>query len=174
MGGLSFQFGSIRRFHHALVHLQEKVHGVSGSWENWLDPFLRSEAFIQAWVSDVEFDHWQNAKDLSFFTDRKDKLAAVEIISNNLPPPLTKDIVDISNNPGRRVLKQGYVECVGLSMWLSKKFWGKAGGFDIKRLRNAGWHISEVSDNITLLESEVFAENHPESVQKLLRSALYS
>lgn len=171
--GLSFQFGSLRRFDHVFVHLQEQVPGASGGWENWLEPFLRSEGFVQAWVSDVEFDHWQNAKDLSFYTDRKDKLAEVKIISNNLPPPLTRDIVDVSNNPGRRVIKQGYVECVGLSMWLGKKFWEKVGGFDIKRLQDAGWHIRETSDIITIIQSEAFYEDCAEPIQKLLRSALY-
>ncbi len=172
--GLSFQFGSLRRFDLVLVHLQEQVPGASGGWKNWLEPFLWSESFVQAWVSDVEFDHWQNAKDLSFYTDRKDKLAEVKIISNNLPPPLTRDIVDVSNNPGRRVLKQGYVECVGLSMWLGRNFWQKIGGFDIKRLQDAGWRVSEESESITLLESEAFDEKHPKFAQELLRSALYS
>uniref|UniRef100_UPI0019664676 hypothetical protein n=1 Tax=Chromobacterium haemolyticum TaxID=394935 RepID=UPI0019664676 len=36
------------------------------------------------------------------------------------PFPLTQEVVDISKNPGRWVLRNGYIEAVGAFMWVSK------------------------------------------------------
>lgn len=43
--------------------------------------------------------------------------------SNGLPPPLEQLVVDTSGNPGRRVLREGFVEAVGAVMWLGPSFW---------------------------------------------------
>ena len=45
------------------------------------------------------------------------------MVSNGLLYPMTADIVDTSRNPGRSVLRTGYIESVGATMWLGSAFW---------------------------------------------------
>jgi len=47
--------------------------------------------------------------------------------SNGLPPPLARMEIDTSHNPGRRVLRQGFVEAVGSPMWFGAPFWPLVG-----------------------------------------------
>jgi hypothetical protein len=50
----------------------------------------------------------------------------------------------IFQKPGRRILKDGYVEAVGDKMWFSDIFWELIGGRRVKEMSSAGWQIEEI------------------------------
>jgi len=87
--------------------------------ETWVSVFCDDKNFLQARLYDAEYDRWQNAKDLLTYESAGISHAHLPKISNGLPFPLDRDVVDISSNPGRWALKHGYIEAVGSTMWLS-------------------------------------------------------
>ena len=91
---------------------------------NWLAPLLSMSCFVQARVYDKEYEFWQNASDPLQYEVRGRSLEGVKTFMNQ---NLNYVFVDTSTNPGRRVLREGYIEALGHLMWLSPKFWEKVG-----------------------------------------------
>ena len=79
--------------------------------------------FVQARLYDAEYDYWQNAYTISSYTHCGKSTETLPIISNGLPSPLERKIIDISSNPGRREYGDEFVSAVGSVMWLSERFW---------------------------------------------------
>lgn len=94
--------------------------------EAWLEPFL-GEGFRQARLFDEEYDFWQNAADPLQYETRGRSYEGLPMRSNGLPPPLEQMVIDTSRNPGRRVLRRGFIEAVGCPMWLGEAFWSITG-----------------------------------------------
>lgn len=70
-------------------------------------------------LADGAFEYWQNAADLSAYRGHPERLAGCSLVDDGLPPPLARQVVDTSRNPGRRVIRQddSLVEGVGHVMW---------------------------------------------------------
>jgi len=118
--GFGFRFGVVKALEHCFLIIEELEPHKPVSWDTWAAPFLSSLGFIQAWVSNIEYEHWQNAEDpLEYESFGRDH-SLLPKRSNGLPPPLEQLEIDTSNNPGRVELRKGYIEAVGATMWLSK------------------------------------------------------
>ncbi|WP_240791765.1 MULTISPECIES: hypothetical protein [Pseudomonas] len=72
-----------------------------------LAPIFGVQGFIQAWVSDIDYDFWQNATDPLEYECAGRSLFGLPMKSNGLPPPLDQMEIDTSGNPGRNVLGKG-------------------------------------------------------------------
>lgn len=83
---------------------------------------LANPGFVMGWIFNREYDYWQNAADPILYSTAG-IAPPTPLVSNGLPSPLEKSVVDISRNPGRRTLRKGYVEAVGSFMILSPLFW---------------------------------------------------
>jgi hypothetical protein len=94
--------------------------------ELWMAPFLDSQ-FRQARLFDDQYEFWQNAQDPLEYTSAGRNYQGLPMRSNDLPPPLQQMVIDTSRNPGRRVLRNGFVEAVGSPMWLGQEFWAVTG-----------------------------------------------
>jgi hypothetical protein len=173
-GGLAFRFGVVSQWSHSFVHVSEQEIGSAKSWDEWVAPFAMGKGFVQAWVSDVDFDYWQNAQDVMLYEHAQRDYAGLPIVSNGLPPPLQQNVIDISGNPGRRVIRDGYVESVGLRMWLGRSFWERVGERMPERVATAGWATTDLGNDITLLETEEFRAKCTTPTQIALRSAIYA
>jgi hypothetical protein len=66
--------------------------------------------------------------------------------SNGLPFPLEQRVIDTSQNPGRRVLRDGYVEAIGSVMWFGEPFW-RLTGASKQAVRTADWLQCEQLNN---------------------------
>jgi len=173
---LIFQYGVAASFEHCFVQIEERYPAAAGVWDDWINPFVLEAGFVQGWVSDVEYNRWQNATDPFEFQLAGRDCSHLPKKSNSLPPPLSKEIVDISANPGRWVLRDGYVEAVAPRMWLSELFWVRAGLEKKERFQQ------EYADSIKALEGEIlkldlqdidFDSEVTAEEQVRLRSALY-
>lgn len=109
-----------------LAIVEACVAGMDDAW-SWIEPFAHSEAFRGGRLYDHEYDYWQNAHDLLQYKSVGRSYAGLPMKSNGLPYPLEQQIIDTSRNPGRRILRQGYVEAVGAVMWLGEQFWPLTG-----------------------------------------------
>lgn len=96
--------------------------------------------------------------------------------NNGLPPPLERLIVDTSRNPGRRVLRQGYVEAIGHRMWLSAEFFRRVPDSSQDRLLASNLvEVSERSDGLisVLANHEPFRDDSTAEKQSELRGLLF-
>ena len=174
--GMSFQFGKVTAWGHCFVFIKQLEAGKPADWNIWLAPFIKKQGFVQAWIADLEFDYWQNAEQPIQYELANRDYSKLPLKSNGFPPPLQAMWIDISNNPGKRVIKEGYVEAVGEKMWLSPIFKERIGGIDIDRLHAAGWTVDTKSiDGITILTAPKgsFSEEIDTKYQQKLRAALY-
>lgn len=175
-GGLSFRFGHVAAMEHSFVSVEETVAGAAQSWNRWVAPFLAEERFVQAWISSVEYDKWQNIRDPIQYEIEGISYAHKKLKSNGLPPPLEQREIDISDNPGRWILRSGYVEAIGSTMWLSSWFWKRVGVHRKEILFGTkNFELKEVVANVTqvIAAPSVFRDETTKDVQTILRAVLY-
>ncbi len=121
-----FDLACVRNFH--LDTLCIKSAGENKiPWNIWASRFIGNPNFVMAWIADRDYEHWQNAEDLLEYTAVGKPHGHLPKKSNGLPPPLEQTIIDISGNPGRRLLRKGYYEAIGAVMWLGEPFWPVTG-----------------------------------------------
>jgi hypothetical protein len=174
---LSLQYGVAGSYDHCFVSIREKVANAAGDWEAWAIPFVVLDGFVEGWVVDVEYNHWQNAKDPIEYAAAGRDFSHLPMKSNGLPPPLEQMEIDISRNPGRWVLRSGYVEAVGAAMWLSELFWDRVGRDHKSRMNPMGWpHTSEPAKGILEIRTSehCFISEETADIQNRLRACLYS
>jgi hypothetical protein len=94
---------------------------------HWLGQLCVDDAFRQSRVYDSEYEYWQNAQDPLEYETHGRSYAQLPTRTNGLPPPLEQRVIDTSDNPGRRVLRRGFIEAVGSTMWLGSSFWTLSG-----------------------------------------------
>jgi len=176
-GGMSFRFGHVVALKHSFITIEEVTAGSAVSWADWVEPFLAIDGFVQAWLSDVDYDYWQNAKDPLQYQSAGRDYSNLPLKSNGLPPPLQQVEIDTSFNPGRWALKSGYVEAIGATMWLGMPFWERVGEsrqnavLSEKRLsvRSMGHGITQV-----VASEQCFCDETTRGVQDYLRAILYA
>ena len=97
-------------------------------------------------------------------------------MSNELPKPLNKTVIDVSANPGRRVLKTGYVEMVGPQMWFGPQFWTLVGvGRRRELIAASAYRVTEIDSAITavLVPDTKFVDASSANLQNDLRKRLF-
>ena len=95
--------------------------------DSWLSALLHEPDFIQARIYAQDYDHWQNATNPIVYESAGRSISGLKLISNGLSYPLAGQAIDISGNPGRSILRSGYIESVGSVMWLGNGFWDALG-----------------------------------------------
>lgn len=173
---LSFQYGIAGSYDHCFVSIRERVASAAGDWNAWVTPFIALDGFIEAWVADVEYNHWQNVKDPIEYEIAGRDFSKLPLIPNGLPPPLEQMEIDTSRNPGRWVLRSGYVEAIGSIMWLSELFWRRVGWHRKDCLNSAEWiSASELENEVVRIQvsKRCFVSEETADIQNRLRACLY-
>ena len=141
----------------------------------WIQSLSGIGSFIQAQHVDVEYDFWQNATDPLQYRSLGKQLDHAAL---KYDAELDHQFVDISANPGRRVLQDGYVEAVASQMWFGDAFW-RVSKMDRELLLACDWlNCNEVMDG-RILEvvawPRLFKDSTGEegAAQVRLRSTLY-
>lgn len=169
-------YGHIRNQRQSLIWIRELVVDLADA-DQWVFPFLAEEGFVQAWVYDAEYNKWQNAEDPLTYEAEGIPCEHLPRRSNGLPFPLEKEVIDTSQNPGRRQIRMGYVEAVGAVMWLSNRF-AKRVGLNLRELSFVQWlSTQQVSKSVLRVQvaDHPFAcdHNNERSLQERLRSILF-
>jgi len=175
--------GNDWQFHlSSMRHYSIDTLSVKSSWEcleanKWMNEFSSEFSIKQAWVADHEFDYWQNAEDPLQYTSKGRHFEHLPTRSNGLPPPLEQKVIDTSRNPGRRILRVGYVEVVGSPMWFGPEFW-QITGKSKDGILSEPWVHPEVFQNnlLRIHPTDIpFSSLDAESIkmQNYLRSLLY-
>ena len=175
IGGVSMDAGNITACRQSYIIMEEKSPGAVSSWDQWVSPFLGWPNFVQAWVKDTEYDHWQNAADPLQYTTVGRDMTGLKMKSNGLPYPLEQQIVDTSENPGRWAFRRGYIEAIGSPMWIGENFWRVIGENRESELRALDWlHLTEPQKGVLRAASDTqFIDETTASRQNALREAIY-
>lgn len=146
-------------------------------WDTWASRFIGSPNFVMAWLADSEYEHWQNAEDLLEYTAVGRPHEHLPKKSNGLPPPLEQIIVDISGNPGRRLLRTGYYEAVGAVMWLGEPFWQMTSANRSEVERSRWLQVSKLLPTVVRIEASAkcftTVEGRAGELQRELRTLLF-
>lgn len=155
---LDIQFAIVERHNFEFFYLKLDERYVA---EDWARHFVADSALVMGWYADYEYHYWQNAEDFLEYRAAGRSVDGLPTKRRDLPPPLNDLIIDTSNNPGRSILRNGFVEVVASTMWLSDKFW-KLAGTDRDRAVNADWlNHSEVAPGVLRIDAypETFASS---------------
>jgi len=139
-------------------------------WGKLVDT-LRADGFISSRVFDAEAEHWQNAEDPIEFEAAGRDYQHLPMKSNNLPAPLEKQVIDTSQNPGRRILRHGYVEALGGVMWLTQLFFQRTEG-DLDKIVGLNDHVSVHDLGNGLIRLTLLSET-PEERLEIIRSHVF-
>jgi hypothetical protein len=96
--------------------------------------------------------------------------------SNGLPHPLDQMIVDTSHNPGRRLLRDGYVEAIGHRMWLGPEFFRRVPGASREAVLSTGHvRVAEAPGGVVevLAHDTPFVDETTADLQCCLRQLLF-
>ena len=132
-------------------------------------------SFTQAHLVDANYQHLQNIFDPLQFKALGLSMNGLPMKSNGLPFPLEQKIVDISQNPGRFVLGQGYVEVAAAVMWFGEKFWGKVNNTAQKAIELLPSDVTLEHDLCWKLRSHTgpFVDQSTAEIQNQIRKALF-
>ncbi|WP_321868767.1 hypothetical protein [Paraburkholderia tropica] len=174
--GLVFRYGVVGSRNHCFISIREKEPNEAGDWDAWTNPFAALDGFIEGWVVDVEYDNWQNAEDPLTYEVAGRDYSQLPMKSNDLPFPLEQKIIDTSANPGRWILRDGYVEAVASLMWLSELFWRRVGqAHKARLLSTTGVNVRDYMDGVIEVKASEHCFNSVETkdAQDRLRASLY-
>ena len=127
---------------------------------------VRYDKGIYGWLVDGEYQVWQNATSLDYYNRRGRSIDGLPLCSNGKPKPLTEMIVDTTQNPGRNVFHEGYIETVGGIMWFTDEFF-RVTGCDKDALLRVPFVKTDEHDGIlkVVLDEDLLA--HAEGDQEM-------
>ena len=127
---------------------------------------------IQAFIHNHEYCYWQNAEDILEYESADKDHSKLPKISNGLPFPLEQEIINISNNPGRRIFRHGFKEVVSSPMWLKPEL-----VCNIEQLQNiTGCTITKVGSLYQICSKHrpfTTSTGEQKYIQDELRNAIY-
>jgi len=172
----NLMYGHVANSGISLVFMESCVSDEADA-ETWVKPFLALPSFRQARLYDNDYEHWQNAEDPLEYRVAGKSYKHLPMRSNGLPPPLEQMVIDISRNPGRRRIRQGFVEFVGSVMWLGEPFWSAAGVSRDLLLTQDWLQVDELPGGAVRIRAaeEPFTTDTGDSgeIQRKLRALLY-
>ncbi len=174
--GFEFALASVRNFKLDFIEIKSTL-GPSIPWDEWAACFFSVHGFVMAWLANCDYEYWQNAQDFLEYEAAGKPYSDLPTKSNGLPFPLERTILDTSANPGRRILRAGYIEAVGAVMWLGERFWAVTGA-DRKQAESMPlMHASVLTNGVMRLQAAegCFATGDGPSgaLQSELRSLLF-
>ncbi|MEM6689789.1 MAG: hypothetical protein AAF664_10205 [Planctomycetota bacterium] len=157
---------------------------VTTTEEDLVDPYLwiknlaATEILIQAFLFNDEYDFWQNATDPLQFRSHGRECDHLPMCSNGLPPPLEQTVIDVSKNPGKLSLRNGYIEGVSNPIWLGERFWDRVRKQRDQVLDSDVWRqVRELDNGLVCLHSHRkpfdASDDEQTRIQNQVRNLLY-
>lgn len=176
-GDYKFRFGTVANGAHCYLYINKIKKTNFLEWQEWVNLFYNETPFLMAYILDEEYSTWQNAADKLIYNASNKSYKGLPLKSNGLPYPVEQEIIDISGNPCRRIIKLGYVEVIGAQMWLGDGFW-KVSPLSksevIDNLENSG--IKFQNNDLLYIEADAqpFVEASSKELQHSLRKAIFN
>lgn len=175
--GASIHFSTMKAYQQQLLTIFKKDGLELCAWGGIVESFAGCEGFTQACLLNDEYMLWQNAFDPIQYQAARRSYRHLPLVSNGLPNPLQKLIVDTSHNPGRRVIKIGYLEIIGHVMWFGAPFWSLVGErYREAVLGSAAYQVTRMPNDIVrvVASNQPFIDDASKAKQEDLRQLLFS
>lgn len=172
------QYGAVGNSYLSQLFLEEGLVKTNADAIAWMQTLALLPGFVHARAYEREYAYWQNADDPLQYQAAGRSMEGLPMKSNGLPYPLEQQIIDTSNNPGRRILRRGYVEAVGHLMWFGDRFWKitrqerripdwvefrtRTAGVDFLTIRHSPFVEGDRSENLQDRVREFFFPKHVE------------
>ncbi|QVQ28273.1 hypothetical protein [Achromobacter deleyi] len=174
--GMDFMFGRLPAWKICFLEVSGKGISTDASMQEFAQFLIPTDGFIQAWIYDIEYEYWQNAKDPLEYEKAGRSTVDIPKRSNGLPAPLNQLEIDTSHNPGRTELKIGYVEAIGRLMWLGEKFWSRVGVDKVLScdlLKDQGFDVAESQGVVKVIAGSGFCDVSTQARQIIARKILF-
>ena len=171
----NLHMGIITRYKLIFVQVEIKKTPEKKWYEEWVHELVRLEGFVHANLSDSAYVCWQSMHDPVFYDLKNKSYTQLPMIHNGLPDPVGRMVIDVSNNPGLRDIRKGYIEAIGARMWFSEKFLALINR-TIEEIQDAyPCKIEKYNEDVYQLSASVgiFKDSSTEAEQRQLRAALY-
>lgn len=170
--GYIFDLTPVRNHAHCLLQVHPTVVR-DQPWDQVVLAVAEVAGLISARVFDVEFEYWQNAQDPLEYRAKGRSLRGLRIARD---PVFGDQLIDISQNPGRRLLRNGYVEAIGPIMWFGPAFWVRTGArrgevIAASFLRHCS--LSEILDRIEIPGGPLTSTDESRQLQENVRGLLF-
>lgn len=107
--------------------------------------FIKLDSFRSLRFFGYDYEYWQNANDPIEYEAHNKSMEGINAYHDEA---LNHTYIDTSANPGRRVLRDGYIEAVGHEMWFGKSFWEATGSSLAKLLETIDCAAEEIGENV--------------------------
>tara|TARA_R110001592_G_scaffold349845_1_gene645485 strand:- start:1231 stop:1959 length:729 start_codon:yes stop_codon:yes gene_type:complete len=171
----SIRFAAVPNSSLSFLQVKVKESKEPGWWQDWINIFSSYSGFLQGWLSDIDYEYWQNASDPVQYQAHGKPIDGLALVSNGLPHPMQKNVVDTSKNLGLRKLCNGYIEAIGAQMWLSTDML-RILSIDEEAVHECPIEVSEYSAKVLWLSSKytVFKEGLDEQLEESIRNWLFN
>ncbi|MBL4614757.1 MAG: hypothetical protein JKY27_07785 [Magnetovibrio sp.] len=123
---LGYDFSEIKYQNYNLLSIKDQLIG-QVDWSLWVARLAQVQGFIQAFYEDNDYAFWQHEKDINWYETFNHPHDHLRKRKGKGPPPFDKLIIAVEDNPGRYVVRNGFVEAVAAEMWLGPEFWARTG-----------------------------------------------
>lgn len=164
-------WGSIAHHNHDVLIIESESVELS-KLIHFVELVIDELPVIQAFIHNHYYRYWQNAEDTLLYDVAGKDHSFLPKKSNGLPFPLEQIVVDISNNPGRCRLGEGYRESISSPMWLSQSLI-----LDLELLQRIAT-VTKLKDGDILKISTLYntfdkADGEQGELQRQLRNVIY-
>ena len=175
---IDFRFIDIIGSNYGFICVKNESDSIKFDWSDLVNRFYKEEKFIQAWLSDIEYELLQNAKNILQYKLLNKPYEHLPMKHNGKQPPLGRDEIDTSKNPGRRIIKEseGYIEAIGAKIWLGDEFWERVGTKKETIMETFSKELEVISDSLIKLtfQENLFTENSDKELQDKIRRVLFN
>ena len=137
---------------HAFLRIK-KSGQVEISWDEWTSALAARRQVTMAWIYDEDYESWQNTDDPAMYEAAGRPYSHLPMKQSDLPPPLDRLEIDTAKNPGRYVIRDGYIEAVGSTMWLGERFWSLTGSDEVSTAKVDWLNASRFSSGLLRIEA---------------------
>jgi len=111
--------GAVRNHNLSFINISNVPHDRESSWVRHV---AEHSTLISARRFDQDYHYWQNADAPGLYQAHGRSIEGLPLRHNGFPPPYGEYVIDTTQNPGRRILREGFIEAVGNRMWLGSEF----------------------------------------------------
>jgi hypothetical protein len=170
--GAEFMYAHVSLWDHSLLALRNCVTDAADAWR-WCKPYSVERCFRQAFAFDNIYLNSQTMDDPAWFEGKQLPLPDLPTVRDRFG----RTVLDTSRNPGRRVIRDGYIEVVSALMWLGRPFW-KLSGASRKRVLAQSWlKCRELPNDVLQIQAWdapfTSAEGEQGEIQVRLRELLF-
>ncbi|MDN5046536.1 hypothetical protein O8C97_01580 [Aliarcobacter butzleri] len=174
---LKISYGNVTNSEHSLLWIIKKdIEDIRFDFDEIINIIIQQFNILEIFLVNRKYKVWQNTTDIGLYQKYYGDISNLKLIDNGSPYPLNAIEIDISNNPGRRVIRDGYVEAVSSPMFVGEDFWNIVGTKKEELEKLDFLNISQINEKTIKIEIkniDCFIDESTKDIQNKLRETLF-